>query len=165
MAKRATPEKGIKYTFKFKKQDKTHFTTLLFEGMNDKGRYEFYNYQSKAYTSMPPLRFSYIHRFNLVREERVKMEIKEVPAHLIIDNPIFENLNDQQKETLNKLRGLSPLQKNLIKAAIGRSVEELANDLELYFSSPAEEERLGKKGLWGEWNKAQTALLTAIKAN
>lgn len=88
MAKRVSPIKGIKYTFKFNKDGKTHLTTLSFEGQLGNGRYEFYNYESKAYTSMRPERFSYIHRFNLVSEEPIQTAKVTAPAVSKVDNDV-----------------------------------------------------------------------------
>lgn len=88
MAKRVSPIKGIKYTFKFNKDGNTHRTTLSFEGQLGNGRYEFYNYESKAYTSMRPERFSYIHRFNLVSEEPIQTAKATAPAVTTVANDV-----------------------------------------------------------------------------
>ncbi|MBQ7348653.1 MAG: hypothetical protein IJW47_01525 [Clostridia bacterium] len=75
--RRAQPKEGIEYTFRFYKDGKVSLTTLIYDSVNDKGRLVFYNKQSGAFTTMLPNRFSYIHRFNLVRELPIKIVPKE----------------------------------------------------------------------------------------
>ena len=170
MGKKATPKKGIKYTFKFRNAGGTHITTLLFEGRNDKGRLEFYNYESKAYTNMRDDRFSYIHRFNLVKEEPVETIIKEVPKEEIIET--FEQIGiedvvcteEYTKEQINRMRNLSPLQREIIKRRIGRYPEQLADDYEKALSGNEETfQRYLKNGIMKEWFAAQEALLQAVR--
>ena len=60
MKKRTMPEFNTEYTFRFRKGDKQNVVTLMYEGRKAKNRLEFYNKQSKGYTSMPEERFSYI---------------------------------------------------------------------------------------------------------
>ncbi len=138
MPRRAEPQYGIKYTFRFRNEKGTHFTTLLYEGVNDKGRLVFYNYTSKAYTTMPKERFSYIHRFNFVKEEPVERKITTINPNSIVDEPITnikddEELTSKGKELILKMRSLNKGEREKIRVVIGREVGEFIKDLEFYF--------------------------------
>ena len=137
MARRAEPKKGILYTFKFRNEKGWHYTTLLYEGINNKGRLEFYNYESKALTTMPAKRFSYIHRFNLVKEEPVKMEIKDVAPPLIIEQPIIEEneISNQEQKILHELRSLNENERKRVRITLARETDDLIKDVEICFNT------------------------------
>ncbi len=161
MAPRAKPEANVKYTFRFRKDGKTSLVTLIYEGINNKGRLEFYNCQSKAYTSMLPDRFSYIHRFNLVKKEQIptKEERNKVNAPKSIQVENAELKVDCAKERIdiaNFFSGLNEKEKELIQRTIRRSPDKLEKDmLDFYSDSPTAPY---KPGLMSEWIKAQACL-------
>lgn len=161
MAPRAKPETNVKYTFRFRKDGKTSFVTLIYEGINNKGRLEFYNCQSKAYTSMLPDRFSYIHRFNLVKKEQIPTKEERIKANAPRSVQI-ENVElhvDNKKELVeieSFFRCLNDKERELIQRTIGRNVDKLEKDmLDFYSDSPTAPY---KPGLMSEWIKAQACL-------
>ena len=120
--KRAQPKEGFEYTFRFHKDGKTSFTTLTYEGVSENGRLVFYNKASKAFTSMRPDRFSYIHRFNLVKEKAietapVQARIKEVDSRLIEENPIVEP-SKEKYEQYNRFKDVAAQTREEIETAI-----------------------------------------------
>lgn len=144
MGRRAQPQRGIIYTFRFRNEKGTHYTKLLYEGRNNKGRLEFYNYESKAYTTMPDKRFSYIHRFNLVKEEILpenKRKIPEVNPKLIIDEPKMKNEDSAmvKNKVLTELRSLTEFERKRARIAIAKDVDDLIKDIELFFEAPESE--------------------------
>lgn len=159
--RRAQPKEGIEYTFRFHKNGKTSFTTLTFETTNEKGRLVFYNKQSKAFTSMKPERFSYIHRFNLVREKPietapVQIRLKEVDPRLIEDVSIIEPSNDKYAE-YHFFKDVTPEQRKAIEETLPISYTTFLRMLKTWetFSTPAEEIAYGNEsGIRAQWQKA-----------
>ena len=164
MGRKATPQYGIKYTFKFRNEEGTHYTTLLFEGRNDKGRLEFWNYESKNLTTMRDERFSYIHRFNLVREEPIERVIKEVPKHLIVEPEQIEleiekNIFSSYAE---KISSLTLQQKEILERELGISIEDFKKELNQADGVNNEEfDKLVQNGFMRRVFSLQTALLKA----
>ena len=166
MARRAVPQIGMEYTFKFRKCGLTHKTTLIFNGVNEKGRCEFFNVQSNAFTSMTPKRFAYIHRFNLTSEgparDIERPTLKEVPRNLIEDNISItdDDVPKEAQKIIKHFRSLNQVQRVLVQKAIGRNVDNFISDLELYFASNSEEviQRLQRQGIMLEWMRAEDAL-------
>lgn len=152
--KRIEPKKGIKYIFKFTNQKTglTHPTTLIFEGVKDNGRLEFYNVETKTYTSMPDKRFSYIHRFNLVREETFERGIKEPPKTAIEDKPrvIVEDENYELMKAVKWLSSLSAEHKIKISQAINRPFNSFLADMKSFANSEGD----NVVGPWGDYYKA-----------
>ena len=162
MGKKATPQKGIMYTFRFRNEKKgVHYTTLLFEGRNDKGRLVFYNYESKAFTTMRDDRFSYIHRFNLVKEEKVEIEIKEVPKHLIDDKPTIKtkSIEEYIKEAVEAFNKSTPEQRQKITAKVGMPAEVLLREFVKAMRASEEDfKTFLKKGIMSKWSVAESIL-------
>ncbi len=163
MAKRAQVQKGIIYKFRFKKDGKTHITTLLFEERNEKGRLVFYNYETGVFTSMREDRFSYIHRFNLVSETPVNMEIKQVPKECIQEHEPCENeLKDQENKMLDSLRSLTCQQRELVINEIKRKPEDLEKELKKLFSD-TKENPIDTSRLFTEYFRAMGAIGQKVK--
>ncbi|MBR2870420.1 MAG: hypothetical protein IKB98_03490 [Clostridia bacterium] len=162
MPPRAKPEKNVKYTFRFRKDGKVSFTTLIYEGVNDKGRLEFYNCQSKAWTSMRLDRFSYICRFNLYKKEAIETKEERIqknavkPVQIERTGPSDKELKEEELKVVETLRKLTAEQKERVRNTIGRSSDELANDILDFFSSP--DDKPCKAGLYSEWIKALDCL-------
>ena len=162
--RRAVPKYDVEYTFKFKKGDKTSYVTLTYEGINDKGRYEFYNVKAKSFTSMPFERFSYLHRFNLAEEKpKKRIGIREVPSKLIEVKEIINMSEEQQKleRGLAVMKGLNDAQKQRVSSAIGRSADAFIKDFERFVHA---EEGVVDGYVLSEWIEAQSCLGLKIKA-
>ena len=139
MGRRAEPKKDIEYIFRFKHGNNVKKTTLIFEGINEKGRLEFFNKEAGTYTSMPPERFSYIHRFNLVSEQVVVKKLSKQP---VLDKYERQRLDDIEKEkkereeaqkfneqNLKCLKSFTEQEKTQLRKFLGFSVDEL---IEMY---------------------------------
>lgn len=141
MAKRATPKENVEYVFRFRKGDKTCYVTLIFEGINEKNRCVFYNKQSGAFTSMLPERFSYIHRFNLVRETYIEpkkekpLEPKSVKAEEQEIKPGISR-EDAFKQIIVDLKSLSPEAENRVLQVVGKRPSELVDEIEAEINRP-----------------------------
>ena len=137
MSRRATPKKGIKYKFRFKTSDKgTYVLTFLYEERNEKGREVFYCYEYKKFVTMDGRRFSWLHRFALVSETPVKIEIKEVQQIMINEPEMSETeMKAEEQKLLNKLRSLTEEQEKVAMEKLGKSPKILVEELETYFKT------------------------------
>lgn len=137
MSRKVEPKKDIEYIFRFRNGNYTHHTVLIYESMNEKGRFVFFNKLNKSYTSMLPQRFRYIHRFNLVAEKPIVKE--PTPAELERQKARQERLKleakqreeqNQIKVYIGQLKSLSNVKKIKVEMIAQRSVEDIIKDLE-----------------------------------
>lgn len=128
--KRAAPEKNVIYTFYYGERKIYKF---LYIGTDEvTGRLRMFNVNSKTITTMPPARFSYIHRFNLLSEKPVKTVPCPEPTVKPVQLHIMEEEIDAtaaEKELLHNLRSLPEDVRAAIHKRIGKTPEKLAEDL------------------------------------
>ncbi len=133
MPPRAVPKPNIEYKFKFNK-----VWILIFEGVNEKGRYVFTNKQLGTFTSMSPKRFSYAHRYNLISETPIIKENKPSIIELERQKARQKRLEEEEKARkvreeikvyIKQLKGLNNGQKEEVESIVQRSVEEMILEL------------------------------------
>ncbi len=136
MPPKAVPKEDIEYKFRFRKDNLIRISTLIYEGMNEKGRCVFFNKLSNTYTSMTLKRFAYIHRFNLISEKSI--EKRPSAVELERQKARQERLEEiakerKQKEEIRKyimqLKALNKTKKELVEKIVQRSIEEIILEL------------------------------------
>lgn len=142
MKKRREPEANVEYTFKFRSGEKVNVVTLIFEGTNAKGRFEFYNKQSKGFTSMPPERFSYIMRFNLVSQKPIEKkpsisevwEQEEEKRKGQEEKEALEREKAFNKDLLEKFGSLNAYQRAQVEHVTSTTYDDFYKDLKKFAS-------------------------------
>ena len=131
MAKRATPKTGVRYTFRFMKNGEKKLSVLEYVGINAEGRLEFYNVKTGTFTSMPEKRFSYIHRFNLLKEEpstKRTIKMREVPPAQIEDTSPKIEVKEDCNKIIQRLETLSEKQREIASIKLNRSYDAFLSD-------------------------------------
>ena len=124
------PRDDMEYTFVFPGR-KT--ATFIFYGENAKGRYILLNKQTNTFTTMSPGWFSKLKKNQLLCEKPIEVGAVEMPVKKVVEEPKKKRPED---EILNELRSLCPSNALKVRATIGRSAEELADDLESMWLAP-----------------------------
>ena len=126
--KRAMPRENVEYTFSFGPGKKYKF---IYMGTNEaNGRLRMFNVVTNTITTMPPERFSYIHRFNLLSERNISETVPNVkiPAAKPIEEP--KDLSAEEEKIIRTLKNLTGENRSKVIAAIGKTPEDLAYDLQ-----------------------------------
>lgn len=126
--KRAEPKENVEYTFDFGKGKKYTFKYI---GTNEaNGRLRMFNVVTKTITTMLPERFSYIHRFNLISEREIRpTESKPLSEPRILKDP-EPDLSNEEAKIIRTLKNLTAENRSKVIAAIGKTPEDLAYDLQ-----------------------------------
>lgn len=136
MAKRTAPKLDILYTFQFRKGNITHYSRLEYMRIKENGRLEFYNHDTNSYTSMRPERFSYIRRYNKVKEEKIVPPPRALPKKTNVTvNVIEEEFDVNTDKILKSLQILNSTQRAKIEKIIGRPFADFFNDFKQYLTS------------------------------
>ena len=126
--KRVMPRENVEYTFCF---GPGKYYKFIYMGTNEaNGRLFMFNVVAKTVRTMEPERFSYIHRFNLISEREIPTtKAAPLPEPKIIKEP-EPDLSVEEAKIIRTLKNLTAENRSKVIAAIGKTPEDLAYDLQ-----------------------------------
>lgn len=126
--KRAEPKENVEYTFDFGKGKRY---TFIYIGINEaNGRIRMFNVATKTITTMPPERFSYIHRFNLISERPAETSAPaRLPEPKLVKEP-EPDLSNEEAKIIRTLKNLTAENRSKVISVIGKTPEKLAYDIQ-----------------------------------
>ncbi len=152
------PEYNVKYTIRYWRKDgSSYLLTFIFDGIEENGRFRFFEINKKYRTSMLLSRFSFLYNNNLEKEERVTGEQVQIRENYKLkreERAEERETKNQYIKYLEQIDNFTKYQKELSAQAIGRPFDYFREDFKeyTYATSPEEAQEINRRtGVMTDW--------------